>query len=169
MNRIKELRKNKGVTVKELSEIIGISQSMLSNYENGNSEPRDKETWKKLADYFDVSVAYIMGLSDYKTSVASSAQTLKKNVEKGVSYPQANSLIAEFLGEKMIYKFQEVMNLDSQDPEYTDKYFMIMEALEALYGADDESKLLIYFCFLDNKQKNAVLELLESIVINYQP
>ncbi|MCJ0552226.1 helix-turn-helix transcriptional regulator, partial [Enterococcus cecorum] len=55
MNRIKELRKNKGVTVKELSEIIGISQSMLSNYENGNSEPRDKETWKKLADYFDVS------------------------------------------------------------------------------------------------------------------
>lgn len=168
MNRIKELRKNKGVTVKELSEIIGISQSMLSNYENGNSEPRDKETWQKLADYFGVSVAYIMGLSDYKTSVASSAQTLKKFVEKGVSYPQANSLIAEFLGEKMIYKFQEVMNLDSQDPEYTDKYFMIMEALEALYGADDESKLLIYFCFLDNKQKNAVLELLESIVINYQ-
>ncbi|MGO5333368.1 helix-turn-helix domain-containing protein [Enterococcus cecorum] len=169
MNRIKELRKNKGVTVKELSEIIGISQSMLSNYENGNSKPRNQDTWDKLSDYFNVSKAYIMGLSDYKTSVASSAQTLKKFVEKGVSYPKANSLIAEFLGEKMIFEFQEIMNLDSQDPEYTDKYFMIMEALEALYGADDESKLLIYFCFLDNKQKNAVLELLDSIVANYQP
>lgn len=64
MNRIKDLRKSKGVTVKELSEIIGISQSMLSNYENGNSEPRDKETWQKLADYFGVSVAYLRGFDE---------------------------------------------------------------------------------------------------------
>lgn len=64
MNKIKELRKNKGVTVKELSKIIGISQSMLSNYENGNSVPRDKEIWKKLADYFGVSIPYLMGYEE---------------------------------------------------------------------------------------------------------
>ena len=64
MNRIKELRKEKAITVKELSKIIGISQSMLSNYENGNSEPRDKETWQKLADYFGVSVAYLRGFDE---------------------------------------------------------------------------------------------------------
>lgn len=169
MNRIKELRKIKGVTVKELSEIIGISQSMLSNYENGNSKPRNQDTWDKLADYFNVSKAYVMGLSDYKSNTISGLETQSKFREKGVSYPKANGLIAEFLGEKMIFEFQEIMNLDSQDPEYTEKYFMIMEALEALYGADDESKLLIYFCFLDNKQKNAILELLESIAINNHP
>lgn len=61
MNRIKELRNKKGLTVKELSEIIGISQSMISNYENENSEPRDKEIWTRLASFFDVSVPYIRG------------------------------------------------------------------------------------------------------------
>lgn len=64
MNRIKELRNKKGLTVKELSEIIGISQSMISNYENGNSEPRDKGIWTRLASFFDVSVPYIRGFID---------------------------------------------------------------------------------------------------------
>lgn len=64
MNRIKELRNKKGLTVKELSEIIGISQSMISNYENENSEPRDKEIWTRLASFFDVSVPYIRGFID---------------------------------------------------------------------------------------------------------
>lgn len=169
MNRIRELRKSKGLKLREVAEAVLISPSQLSFYEMGKRQPRDKETWQKLADYFGVSVAYVMGLSDYKSNTISGLETQSKFREKGVSYPKANSLIAEFLGEKMIFEFQEIMNLDSQDPEYTEKYFMIMEALEALYGADDESKLLIYFCFLDNKQKNAVLELLESIVINYQP
>lgn len=63
MNRIRELRNKKGLTVKELSEIIGISQSMISNYENENSEPRDKEIWNRLASFFDVSVAYIRGFN----------------------------------------------------------------------------------------------------------
>lgn len=64
MNRIKELRKAKGVTVKELAETLGIAQSMLTNYENGSSTPRDQSVWEKLAGYFGVSVSYLMGLTD---------------------------------------------------------------------------------------------------------
>lgn len=64
MNRIKKLRKEKGLTVAELASDIGISQSMLSNYENGNSQPRDQNIWKELAKTFDVSVSYLMGLSN---------------------------------------------------------------------------------------------------------
>lgn len=85
MNRIKELRKNKGVTVKELSEIIGISQSMLSNYENGNSEPRDKETWQKLADYFGVSVAYIRGYNSQITIQTNNHEELIQEIKKSVN------------------------------------------------------------------------------------
>lgn len=68
MNRIKELRNEKSITVKELAEIIGISQSMLSNYENGNSEPRNKDTWMMLADYFGVTPEYLLGYSDIRTN-----------------------------------------------------------------------------------------------------
>lgn len=85
MNRIKELRKNKGVTVKELSEIIGISQSMLSNYENGNSEPRDKETWKKLADYFDVSIPYLMGFENRISIETNNPEDLIEETKKTVN------------------------------------------------------------------------------------
>ena len=64
MNRIKELRKKKGVTVKNLAEIVGVSQSMLTNYENGSATPRNAKIWEELARYFDVSVAYISGFTE---------------------------------------------------------------------------------------------------------
>ncbi|MFZ2354115.1 helix-turn-helix domain-containing protein [Paucilactobacillus nenjiangensis] len=64
-NRIKELRKEKGLTLDELSEAIKIPRATISRYENGNSEPK-LETWQKLADYFDVIVGYIQGVSDIK-------------------------------------------------------------------------------------------------------
>lgn len=65
MNRIRELRKSKGVKLKEVAEAVNIAPSQLSFYETGKRQPRDKETWQKLADYFGVSIAYVMGISDY--------------------------------------------------------------------------------------------------------
>ena len=43
MNKIKELRKEKNITVAELAKELGISQSMLTNYENGNGTPTTLE------------------------------------------------------------------------------------------------------------------------------
>ena len=63
MNRIKELRKAKGVTVKELAEMLGIAQSMLTNYENGNGTPRDESIWERLSQIFGVSKSHVMGLT----------------------------------------------------------------------------------------------------------
>lgn len=67
MNRIKELRKKKGISVKDLADKMGVSQSMLTNYENGGSMPRDNEIWEKLADYFGVTQANLMGLTRQPT------------------------------------------------------------------------------------------------------
>lgn len=64
LNRIKKLRKEKGVTQKELAAIAGISQGMLTNYENGKRSPRDSKVWIKLAAYFGVDVSYLMGTSN---------------------------------------------------------------------------------------------------------
>lgn len=60
-NRIKMLRRARGITVKRLAVLVGVSQSMLTNYENGSSIPRDQEVWDRLAVYFGVSVPYLMG------------------------------------------------------------------------------------------------------------
>lgn len=64
MNRIKELRQKKGVSVQKIADEVGLSQSMLSSYENGTRSPRDDETWGRLANYFGVSISYLMGLTD---------------------------------------------------------------------------------------------------------
>lgn len=76
MNKIKELRKEKNITVAELAKELGISQSMLTNYENGNGTPRDESIWEKLSQIFGVSKSHVMGLTtDIKTT--SEAKRLK--------------------------------------------------------------------------------------------
>lgn len=63
MNKIKELRKEDNITVAELAKELGISQSMLTNYENGNGTPRDDSIWEKLSQIFGVSKSHVMGLT----------------------------------------------------------------------------------------------------------
>ena len=60
MNRLKELRKEKGLTLDEIQSEIGINRGTYNNYETGKTEPKP-ETWRELADYFDVSVPYLQG------------------------------------------------------------------------------------------------------------
>ncbi len=62
-NRIKELRHKKNMTLKELGNALNMRDNTLSQYENNKREPK-LETWRKLADFFNVSVEYLMGLSD---------------------------------------------------------------------------------------------------------
>jgi len=63
MNRLKELRKKSGLTLDEISKKTGINRGTFSNYENEKTEPSIK-TWSELADFFNVSVPYISGISD---------------------------------------------------------------------------------------------------------
>lgn len=59
-NRIKELRSNSGLTLKQLSEAVGIGKSTLASYESRGVVPRVDKA-KILADYFNVSLAYVTG------------------------------------------------------------------------------------------------------------
>ena len=68
MNRIRECRRNKKLTLKQLSKELAkkkfkISADALGKYERGEREPK-LETWLKLANFFNVSVAYLMGLNN---------------------------------------------------------------------------------------------------------
>lgn len=63
MNRLRQVRKQKGLTLVKVAEDTGVSIANLSRYESVDVEPR-RETWIKLADYYDVPVAYLMGLPD---------------------------------------------------------------------------------------------------------
>lgn len=60
MMRLKQIRKERGIKQTTLCAAFGIAQSTLSSWENSIYEP-DQNTTLKLADYFGVSVDYLLG------------------------------------------------------------------------------------------------------------
>lgn len=67
MNRIRQTRKEHKITMKDLGEIIGVAESTISMYETGNREP-DLRTLSQIADYFQVSVDYLLGRDEKSPS-----------------------------------------------------------------------------------------------------
>ena len=63
MNNLKKLRQEKGITQISLQMKTGIEQALLSKYENGDRVP-PTETLMTLADFYDVSMDYIMCRTD---------------------------------------------------------------------------------------------------------
>lgn len=61
MNRLKEIRKEHKLSQVELSKILGIAQPTLSGWEN-NKFQIDDEGKIKLAQYFNITVDYLLGL-----------------------------------------------------------------------------------------------------------
>ena len=77
--RLKEIRESKGLTMAELSRKIGsISQGSLSHYEAGTRKP-GLEILMELAYFFNCSIDYLAGRTDYK----SQEELLKKYPIKG--------------------------------------------------------------------------------------
>ncbi|MFL2089723.1 helix-turn-helix domain-containing protein [Leuconostoc mesenteroides] len=65
MNRLKELRLERGLTLKYMELGTGISFTTLSKYENNIQQPK-LATRELLANYFDVDPEYLVGWSDIK-------------------------------------------------------------------------------------------------------
>ncbi len=61
--RLREIRRAKGVSQLKLAMDLNTSQNTISRYETGEREPGINELIK-LADYFGVSVDYLIGRTD---------------------------------------------------------------------------------------------------------
>ena len=62
-DRIKQLRKQKGLTQKEMAEAVGVGVSTIAMWESGKRTPSFK-LLNDLSDLFDKSIDYILGTSD---------------------------------------------------------------------------------------------------------
>lgn len=67
MERLKKLREAKGLNQQGLAMALGLSQSTISFYETGERKP-DLEALIQLADFFGVSIDYLIGRSNIKRS-----------------------------------------------------------------------------------------------------
>ena len=62
-DRIKQLRKKKGVSQSQLAEAIGVKNNTVSTWERGTRKP-DFDALQLLSNYFEVSFEYLLGSSD---------------------------------------------------------------------------------------------------------
>ena len=61
--RLKDMREDRDIKQKALAEYLNISQNTYSYYENGRHQI-PLEVLARLADYYGVSVDYLLGLTD---------------------------------------------------------------------------------------------------------
>lgn len=89
--RIRELRTQKSLTQPQLADSIGVSVRTVKSYELGTSLPKTRETYQKLAEFFDVNINYLL------------AEDEQFILDAGATYgsrgkQQAHALIAEVSG-----------------------------------------------------------------------
>lgn len=95
--RLRQLRKEKGLSQKELAEALNVANTTVSIWERGLRKP-EMDTLEKVRNYFDVSLAYLLGENTGERAGKSSvtfAQRLKElRVESGLTQEE----LAEKLG-----------------------------------------------------------------------
>ena len=85
MNRLKELRKEKKLTQEELAGEIGVSKITILRWENGERQIKPDKA-QALADYFGVSVGYLLGYeaSTRTDSLSDSIFNLQLEIMKNI-------------------------------------------------------------------------------------
>lgn len=123
MNRLKELQKERKITQQELAEIAGVSKRTIQYWENGENQIKPDKA-KKLADFFGVSIAHLLGYDDndfekqiridtlnnliYKMHTAYVSLLEKTDKEAFWAGFEAAELIVQM--QKMILEFEESAN-----------------------------------------------------------
>lgn len=120
-NRIKELRQEKNLTLKELGDALGLRDNTLSQYETGKRTPKE-EILEQIADYFDVSVRYLAGFSTERDNFGDELLRSIRRFDFENATPEKNRQffldVAYILIEQIEYMQSEIEEIktDSYDP-----------------------------------------------------
>ena len=154
MNRLKELRQEKKLSQKELAENIRVHYRTLQNWENGESQIKPEKA-QQLADYFGVSIGYLLGYIDdseiYDDEVVVEPE---KGMMLAYSLERSNKKLQEKMFKDFITFFRDNTIFISDD-EILSLYSMVQAAnlnndtprgrqfTDLIFSDNDESKQII--------------------------
>ena len=163
-DRLRKLRKEKGIQIVEVAEYLGISRQGYGNYENGMREP-SMTMLVKLADFYEVSTDYLLGREEQKfvedVSKMSDNELDKKLMQFFIELPENSKQgIRDFvmslvsgLSETEIPP-QRIVQTQTQEPQT----FKIKEV--ARHGQSEEKTLTKeYLDFIEANQETEDSEL----------
>jgi len=114
--RIKELRIGKKMSQAELAKKLGISNSMVSSYENGAKQP-SVEVMAKIARLFVVSMDFMYGfISESRNNILSNDYSFNYIDASGLMESQRTLIV------QLINEFKECNSIGTDNNEFTDNY-----------------------------------------------
>lgn len=165
MNRLKELRKEKGLTQQGLADDLGVSKRTYIYWENGESQIKSDKA-QQLADYFGVSVAYLLGYSHHRDEYEVRQQLNKKDPNDWANPIKAR--IATILGDDMLEELENQYMEGGRynpDPDFS-TLMSFLSAVNSLSYTPEEELLLNYGILPKaDKQivKNLVAEMADKV------
>ena len=96
MNRLKELREEKGLLQREVADILGVSRPAYNHWENGKIEI-DFTNLKKLADFYNVTIDYIIGCEPTEQNMSVVNNALKFAQDVGLTDEKIKNLTPQQL------------------------------------------------------------------------
>lgn len=185
-NRLEKLMENHGVTLKEVSENTGIPITTLSGYKKNQRAPK-KNNAEILAEYFGVSVAYLMGIDDdscidgskkmtpFQSLVRDRGMSLKEiseatgigystlgNYNQGSRSPNAKNaqILSEYFGVSIPYLLGYEENFTANKPNTTISIELVKE-LSSI--SEKKSKLLREYIELDKRERDIIKQIKEIV------
>lgn len=127
-DRLRELRTERELTQEELAKVFNTGKASISHYESNRRLP-DAITIEKFADFFGVSLDYMMGKSDIRNPY--------ENIDKVSNAVEDDPELKEFWEElkereSLQLMFKQVKNLDDKSIK---QVMRIIKAIE-----DEESR-----------------------------
>ena len=90
-NRIREFRKSKGLTMKELGGIIGVAESTISQYETGKRQP-DQEVLIRIASVLNVSIGVLLGVEKEEAAPAGSDLFTEEEIQLLIKFRNTDEI-----------------------------------------------------------------------------
>ena len=141
MEQLKLLRKQFGITMKQLGKEIGLSESTISLYESGKRQP-DPSTIRNLASFFGVSADYILGIPESNVSANAIRVPVLGTIPAGIPLEAIEDVIdQEEIPADMARGGKEYIGLkvsgDSMSPVYLDGDVLILRVQDACDSGQD--------------------------------
>lgn len=124
MQRLKEIREKKKLSQAELAKLLNISSSAVGMYEQNRRFPKDENMLKAIAGFFNVSIDYLLGLTDIP-------EPIDTYIKKSQQLPAGGSLQLSADEQAMIKKYRA---LDQRGKDTVD------DTLQREYRYTDEAR-----------------------------
>lgn len=141
--RMRELRKEKNITLEKLAEMLKTTKATLSRYENGKRIP-NIEFVEELAKIFNVSVDYLLGKTDIRNlDILTKAGLVEFDKSKTIPIPIIGSVRA---GTNGILAYEEILGVENVEQDIVKdeaKYFFLRVKGDSMYPEIQENDLVL--------------------------